>query len=547
MRRLLLACALVAGCGDDIAQQPPNPTGPITATVTDYAYRFDVDTRAAHATLTMTVDQAGDCVTLPFRGQDLQGVKIDGADAMVTSDAASLTACGTGHTIGSTLTLEADLTVALATEGTSQIGYSITMDTDGNPFYYLVSWVGGCDRFAPCDTAPYRFAHYHFDVTHAASLTVRCPGDITEVGPTETTCSFEHDGGPTYSTFGLAAYPAWTQADEGMWGSAHVVLYDRGSTGIAALIDKTYHAGYVAWLESQLGPFPYGPELRLLTAPTYWNGFEHPGNIVLADTLAHQTMQYANNVAHVIDHEITHQWAGDQTTLADTYDFAWKESMAEYLSFVWEDMHDPAVAQVTSGLWKRLGPQSKHFPVPTDDPDLFAYYTDVYGPGPMIFFRQLEVLSSRDQVLAAIKGVLGTPGALSVDTLVAALERSTGLDLTQYAATWIKGAGLPAWPRYAMTFTPATGTSTLSIHQVNTLAAGCKFHVELDGASAGQTALVEVDTFHTPGDQVLQVPTPAFTVTGLQIDPLHECLVYLDSAMTREAPLLPWVSDHGVF
>ena len=39
-------------------------------------------------------------------------------------------------------------------------------------------------------------------------------------------------------------------------------------------------------MQSQFGPWPYGSELRVLTAPTYWDGFEHPGNIVLADGLA---------------------------------------------------------------------------------------------------------------------------------------------------------------------------------------------------------------------------------------------------------------------
>ncbi len=526
----------------------PPPTGPITAHATHYDYKFDVDTRAAHATVALTIAQGGDCLTLPFRAQDLANVTLDGVAAKsATTDMTSMTVCGAGYDDGATLTLDADLSFALATLGPSQVGYSITKDADQNPFYYLVSWVGGCDRFAPCDNAPDVFATYHFDVTHPATLTVRCPGTIAEDSPTETECTFDHDGGPTYSTFGVAAYPAWVQTDEGMWGSAHVILYDRTDTGIAAKVDTTYHAGYVAWLESMFGPFPYGPELRLLTAPTYWNGFEHPGNIVLADTLAHQTGQYANNVAHVIDHEITHQWAGDQTTLAGTYDFAWKESMAEYLAFVWEDMHDSTASAATAALWKRDAAAAKHFPVPDDKPDLFDYYGDVYGPGPMIFFHQLELLSSRDQVLAAIKSVLGEPHALSVDQLVAALSQHTGLDLTAYAAAWLHGSGAPVWPLFDVTFTPAAGTSTLLLHEVTASAAGrgCVFHVELDGANAGETALVAVDTFHTAGDQTLQVPTPAFTVTSMRMDPLSECLVYLQTESPRESEIHPWVSFSG--
>jgi len=65
----------------------------------------------------------------------------------------------------------------------------------------------------------------------------------------------------------------------------------------------------------------------------------------------------------------------------------------------------------------------------------------------MILFRQIEVLSSRAQVLAAIATLLGEPRAISVDDVVAALETSTGLDLDAYAAAWIHGTGAPVWRR----------------------------------------------------------------------------------------------------
>lgn len=542
--RSVVAIVMVVACS---TEPPAPPTGAIDAHVTHYAYTFDLDSRAAHATLTATVDTGGDCWQLPFRAQGATAVELGGAPARsAVVDAATLVACGAGWPAGATLVLDVDTTIPLATLGPSQVGYSITRDADGNPFYYLVSWIGGCDRFAPCDSRPDRFATYAFDVTHPAALTVRCPGTIGEPSPTETTCTFDHDGGPTYSTFGIAAYPAWTQRDEGTWGGVKVTLYDRASTGIAAAIDPAYHAGYVSWLASELGPYPYGDELRVLTAPTYWNGFEHPGNIVLADTLAHQRRPpYANNVAHVLDHEIAHMWAGDQTTLAGTYDFVWKESMAEYLSFVWEDTSSPTAGLVTAGAWKGFAAGARYFPVPADKPDLFAYYGDVYGPGPMILFRQLEVMSSRAQVLAAIKSVLGHPHALTVDELVAALARETGLDLTAYARAWIHGSGAPAWPSFALVFTAATGTSTLAVHQTNPSVErrGCKFHVALHGAAADQVALVVVDTFAGGADQTLTVPTPAFAVTSLVLDPLDECLVYLASSSPR-ASAHPWRSEH---
>jgi aminopeptidase N len=542
MRRVVLPALLfLAACSDD-----PLPTGAITAHVTHYDYELDIDERSAHAELTLVIDQGGDCLTLPLRAQLQNTPTIDDEPVNAAVAGETVTFCGAGYRTGTTITLGADVVIPLATLGTSQVGYSITKDAQQNSFYYLVSWIGGCDRFAPCDNRPDQFATYRFIVRHPAGYTARCPGTITENSDTETVCTFDYDGGPTYSTFGVAAYPAWTQTSKGSWGGIDVTVYDRAQTLIEGAIVSTYHAGFFDFMQSNFGPYPYGSELRILTAPTYWSGFEHPGNIVLDDGLARRTKpSYWNETAHVLDHEITHMWAGDQTTIASTYDFVWKESMAEYLSFVWEDMQGDARGISTAGAWKGFGVNAEYFPVPLDMPELFDYYGDVYGPGPMVLFRQLEAMTSREQVLAGIRSVLGSPRALSVDELLAALEASTGLDLDGYAAGWIRGSGAPMWPRYNITFTPGA-TSTLQLTQVNKAAAprGCKFHVALHGANATDNQLVEVNTFTGGEDQTLTVLTPTFTVTSIVLDPLSECLVYAMTTSPRTLPPRrnPWLS-----
>jgi len=537
MRRAVVVFGVLAACGGD----EKLPKGPIAAQVTHYDLVLDLDSRAAKATVTATVTTGGDCLTLPFRGQDLTSATLDGAAADTMVDATSITACGRGWKAGDTVTLETEHTVALATLSASQVGYSTKTDRDGNAYDYLLSWVNECDRFAPCDNRPDQFATYTFDVTHAAGMTVRCPGTVTDVSATETTCDFTFDGGPTYSSFGIIGSTAWTPMDMGTWAGVHVTLYDRSQTGIAAAVDTTYHTGFLTWMQSQFGAWPFGSELRVLTAPTYWDGFEHPGNIVLADGLAGERGTYKHPVTHVLDHEMTHMWAGNQTTLAGTYDFAWKESMAEYLPYVYEDMTDPTAAPPTRAYWKAASAQAKYFPVPDDKPALFDYYGDAYGPGPMVLFRQLEALTSRDQVLAALKSVLGHPHALSVDDLVAALATSTGLDLTAYSAAWIHGTGKPVWPTVMLTFTPGTGTSTLVVHQATSPEKTCKFHVGLMGANAGEQQLVEVDTFRNGIDQTISVPTPAFTVASVILDPLAECLVF-PAAFTAGPRIEPWVA-----
>jgi aminopeptidase N len=381
-------------------------------------------------------------------------------------------------------------------------------------------------------------------VHHPATHDARCAGAITEVSDTETICELTEPA-PTYSAFGIAVYPAWTQSSLGAWDGINVTLYDRPTTLVATAIDGAYHAGFVAWMQQNFGPYPYGAELRILTAPTYWNGFEHPGNIILDDGVARRPRPlYWNETAHVLDHEIVHMWAGNQTTLAGTYDFVWKEAMSEYLTFVYEHETFAPNGLRSAASWKGAAQGAEYFPVPGDQPALFDYYADVYGAGPMVLFRQLEVMTSRQQVLDAIRMVLGTRRTLSVTELVAALQQTTGLELDAYAAAWIFGSGRPSWPRIALTFTPGAGTSMLAIDTTTPVVPGqgCKFDVALHGANMSDVRTIAVDTFTGGPDQTLQLPTPPFAVTNVVLDPENVCLVYDASITPRLTRVNPWLS-----
>ncbi len=533
---LLLAPALVlAACGGDDA---PPPTGLARVTVTRYDYEVDLTTRAATARVALTLVDPGNCVALASRnpGLDLATVTLGGAPATADSDGATLTACGEGWVAGTQLELVANLALEPATWAPSQVGFSITNDAAGQPLTYLLSWVGQCDRLLPCDPSPGVFARFGFTVHHPAGTTVLCPGRVT-AGADTTTCNFDQDGGPTYSTLGVMASPSWQPTDLGDWGGVHATLYTRPASGMAAAIDVPYHQAFLAWMRARFGPFPYGDELRVVTGPTYWAGFEHPGNIMLDERLARATGSlYARPVGHTLNHELAHQWAGDQTTLAGTYDFVWKESMAEYLSFAYEADTEPATALRTARAWKSFAVGAAYFPVPTADPRpaLLDYYGEVYGPGPMILFRQIEALSSREAVLAALATLLGHPRALSVDEVVAALEASTGLDLSTYASVWLRGAGAPAWPQFRLTVSGTAPDQQLTVAEVTPggVLHGCNFSVGITGAG-GETGKVWIAR-GVDGAATVTVPTGVtWAVTQTQLDVDAQCLAYLAPAVAK--------------
>jgi aminopeptidase N len=542
MRRLLCAIGLfAASCGSD-----KGPQGPAEAEVRHYDYSIDLETRAAAVIATLEVTAEGNCFRVPMRADGLTDVTLDGDGASGVLDGGVLEACGDGWEVGETVELAAAIAVRDQTLGESQVGFSISEDAEGAPFTYLVSWVGGCDQFAPCDSRPDTFARYTFRVTHPADHTVLCPGAITRDGATLTTCDFSETEAPTYSTFGLMASPSWVEVDLGDWAGVAVSLYDLPSVDFAAAIDTAQHAAFLAWMQERFGPYPYGAELRLAVAPTYWNGFEHPGNIALSETLTDQPMSaYPDPLAHTINHELAHMWAGDRTTLASTADFVWKEAMAEYLTFAFTDEQvSAATAAATAAAWKLFARQSMYHPVPGEAPPLLDFYGDVYGPGPMVLFRQLEVMYSREIILGAIAELLGEP-IIGVADVQAALETATGADLAGYFDRWVYGEGPPVYPRFAIDVADNGDGSfdvTATQQQIELGLAGAKFTVRLTGDNA-ETFDVAFDLGVDGAATTTVTATPGFPVTGFRFDPLSETLALGTAASVAPGSRMnPWVA-----
>lgn len=552
-RRLLLLCVapmVAAACGADDKDDPI--VGEANISILHYDYQFNMESREARAELRVRVDSEGDCFSLPMRSEGLREVTLDDEVAL-TSDVQGGQArvCGVGWPEGTEVVFASSTTVPLGTWQGSQVGYSVSPDIEGNPFTYLVSWVGGCDRFAPCDAKASSFATYRFTIDHPAGQQVLCPGTLSP-GETQTICEFDYAGGPTYSSFGFAASESWVKSDLGNWGGVDVSFYDMPTADIARKIDVEEHKSFMAWMVESFGPYPYGSELRFAVGPTYWNGFEHPGNIVLNDRLRTSGFQsaFSNPLAHTTSHEIAHQWAGDETTLLTTHDFVWKEAMAEYLVFVHkiENLSESRALRTLSA-WKSFAGSSEYFLVPGEKPELIDYYGDVYGPGPMILFRQLEALYSRDAVMEALGTLLGEQRAIGIDDVQLALEEATGADLSGYFATWVHGEGAPQWPRFTVALAAEGAGLRLTVSQENAEAGlyGCAFHIALLGENE-EELLVRVD-LGPDGQAVFEdVVNPKFAVVDTLFDAKRECLAFENVATATGAPpkrerINPWVAE----
>ena len=511
--------------------------------MTRYDYAFDLATASARSRLTVDVAApGGDCFSAACGIDTVAGATFAG-DPAVSSEVAlgALEVCGAGVPGGTSLEIGADVTVPEKTFLGLDVGFSRTTDMAGDEFSYLLSWVGGCDHFGPCDDDPSKLVEIHVEVTHPAGTTVLCPS-VRTPGATTTRCDLAGTLAPTYSGFALAADPAWVETPFLTVDGVDMVFFEVPGGQIAANLEKPSVTAFFQWLTGLLGPYPYGSELRFAGGPTAWLGFEHPANIILYEKLP-SVNGYENTTMHVFMHEIIHQWAGDRTTIATAADFVWKEATAEYLSYVFEDeQRPPAEAAASLAYWDTVSLQSDHYPRPTDDPTppVEQFYGDVYGPGPMVLYVQLETMLGRQAVLDGIASFLSTPGARTVTELRTALETASGKDLAAYFDAWVFGKGAPEWPTMTVTASQAGDQVTVTVTQSNASQTlyGCAVEVQVNGATQSATALVDFGVAPSSASASATV-TLAEPVVSTQLDPGHRVVAREPALASAPAPELP--------
>jgi aminopeptidase N len=505
------------------------PTGDIDGEVRRYEYAFDLETGVGRSRLSIDAAHAGgDCFAVSCALAELANATFAGEPATSSQiDAGEVHLCGAAVAPGTGFEITSEATVPEKTFIGLDVGFSRTVDLAGGTFTYLMSWVGGCDHFGPCDDDPSKLAEFRFDVTHPAGTTVLCPGALT-AGDTLTSCEIAGTLAPTYSAFAVAADPLWVKAPFLTTGGVDLVFYEVPGGTLAANLEKPSVTAFFEWLTGVVGAYPYGSELRFAGGPTEWLGFEHPGNVILQEELPSVAGAYLNPTMHVFMHEVVHQWAGDKVTLASTLDFVWKEATAEYLSYVFEDEQRPVgEAASTLAYWDDVSLFSEHYPRPMDEPapSVQSFYGDVYGPGPMVLYVQLESIFGRAVVLEAIGAFLALPGARSVADLRDALEQASGEDLDAYFDAWVFGTGEPEWPTMTIGTSQVGDQVTVTVTQANPSGKlyGCAIDVLVEGATQSVTA--RVDFGLAPSSAVATATVNlGEPVVGTVLDPDHRVI-----------------------
>jgi aminopeptidase N len=522
------------------------PDGPIAGKVKRYDYVFDMQAMTADTKLAIDVAApGGNCIDLQSRAALSGNVTWNGGPTTEASAQVGVFhACGPAVGPGP-LQLEAPTKFLQKTYFNLDVGFSKTKDMAGGEFTYLLSWVKGCDAFGPCDNDPAALAEFHIDVKHAPGTTVLCPGELTYTD-TNAHCDIAGTLAPTYSAVGWAADPLWKAKPFMSANGVDFVFYEVPTGKLASKLDPAVMSKFFGWITGLFGPFPYGNELRFAGGPTAWLGFEHPANIVLLENLDTAQTDYADALTHVAMHETTHQWAGDRSTIASGADFVWKEATAEYMPYVFEDENlPPDVAAATRKYWDTVSLFSNHYPRPTDKPELVVavFYGDVYGPGPMVLYVQLEALIGRPAVIAGIQAFLKDPGARSVDDLRKAMEASSATDLKAYFDAWVFGSGAPEWPTMNVETSQVGSEVTVKVTQQNASGKIYPCVIEVDVQGATKTATAKIDFGLAPKDAFASAKvTLDEPVVSTVLDPRNKVVARDKAAMALPAKKPPvWI------
>lgn len=495
---------------------------PIARTVARYDYTLDLATLDVSSALTFTEGQAG-CSTLASP-PSLTSLQVEPQQsARATQQDQTIHVCSSAPH-DDPFTLRAQLTLSETTDPSTGVGYSRRRDQSGNDFRYLLNWLETCDRFGPCDRAPNQLSHFTFTVQHSADQVVLCAGIREKTSPTRTRCSLLDTRAPSYSSMMVAAHTGWLSTPLLSAAGVDVVLFETAQGNLNKVLDRDSIARFLSWLSELLGPFPYGPELRIASAPVVWLGMEHPANIIVRDDLSALTGLYQDVPLHTVLHEIAHQWAGNRVTLESTLDFAWKEAIAEYLVYTFEARERGAQAALsTRRVWQRAGNNTLAAIRPRSKPGLplSAWSGGVTGSGPMALFLQLEPWWSEETLLRAIQRFLEAPGARSVQQLQEALEHETGTDLQRYFDAWVYGGdGEVEWPELRVAVKPVGNQLKLEVsqHHSRNVRFPCVVELLIEGASQRELVRAEFPIDAQNTSVTLQLPF-AESVRNIRIDP----------------------------
>jgi len=503
-RALLIAAAISLSVAAGVEAQLIAEPGPIPAGQKSPAGRYDQGLDALHYDIELALsDLSSDIVararlrlvatsvgvtsaTLDFTGLALDSVRAGGTPTQSVRLEDGLLTVGLGRALGA----GEEIDLEFFYRGTPDDGLIILENVEGRPSAFVDNWPNRTRFWLPSLDHPGDKATASFTVHAPTAWTVIANGrPIGQPYPTPAAIPGPATSGtrrtwvyrtdvphPTYTLVvgaaelvvddvglaGCGQAPASARPD----GCVEVTtwLYPESAEGGAASFVRA--AEMLDFFTSLVGPFPY-EKLAHVQSATRFGGMENSSAIFYSEA----AIARGADIEGTVSHETAHQWFGDSVTQTDWAHLWLSEGFATYfgaLFFEYADGPD-RFQELVQGVRDRYlaSGDSLRPVVDTEQQDLFALLNrNSYQKGGLILHMLRAELGEED-FFAGIRLYYERHrdgNALTAD-LQAALEESSGLELSTFFEQWLHRPGHPVLRASADT-DPETGGLRLTVTQV---------------------------------------------------------------------------------
>ena len=441
--------------------------------VTLHAYTVELDLRAARdaatttfaTTTTLRLTSTASATWLDFLGPAVHAVVVDGEERPVRFADGRVQVEGLRTDGGeSTVVVRAEARYSRTGEGL----HRFVDPVDGQTYLYTQYEPADARRVFANMEQPDLKAPYTFVVAAPAEwqvLSNSAPEQVTDNDDGTRTWAFAAT--PPMSTYITAVVAGPYHREEGHWSrelpdgtrlDVPLGLWCRAS--LAPYLDaeeflEVTRQGLDLFHDAFDYPYPWGKYDQVLVPEYNLGAMENPGLVTFTERYLFRSQATAAQRearATTILHEMAHMWFGDLTTMRWWDDLWLKESFADYMG-----TYATAEATRFTGAWTSFALRRKAWayrqdqlptthPVVADIPDLEAAKQNfdgiTYAKGASVL-KQLVAFVGQDAFFAGARAYFRRHawGSTTLPDLLAALEESSGRDLSGWSAQWLESTG----------------------------------------------------------------------------------------------------------
>jgi aminopeptidase N len=354
-----------------------------------------------------------------------------------------------------------NLTVTVSYHGKPKDGLVLTADKAGEPSAVGDNWPNRVHHWIPSLDHPSAKATVTFSVTAAARNTVVANGKLERVeNPSHDTRTWTYTESvpiPPYCM--IIAVGKFARLEPPAPEVTQLTYFVPTPDSDFAMQGFAPANPSLKFFSQTIASYPY-EKLALIVGATRFGGMENSSAIVFSSTLfdprpeapISSVFKIREGLVNVIAHEIAHQWFGDSVTESTWSDLWLSEGFADYFAGLFIQRHEgePAFQQYMKQEADTYFNFEKKTRTPihdTETEDLFKLLNaNNYQKGAWVLHMLRSELGD-EKFFGAIRMYYDAHKNSVADSedLRMAFEKASGLDLKDFFARWVYGAGHPRY------------------------------------------------------------------------------------------------------